>query len=213
MFSSHSSSSSRQLSRSETNLHRSRSAIYPSNENKDSERRQETDFLKLQLKLKFCNEYEFGRRNVFGKTEISDGAFRNGKPSYAWPAGHSHTKARDAHPHLNERFPVPDTKIFWTSLFGEEYKPIFASYLDTAEEAKRNEQMKNPCGRSIFFFHISNKDMHFTKIYFQDWAGGQGLPQKLRGQPSLRSSHHPSESDWTKTNSSIGLPNDGYHHS
>jgi hypothetical protein len=132
-------------------LSKSRSKIYPQpDEQEDSDKCRTIDFIKSQLNTGYCEEYKFGKRNVFGKFQTDNK--RNGDDFFSWPSMHLHKKARDAHPELNERYPVPDQKVSWTNELDEtEYRPNLASNQVHPHEANTNEH-KNPCGRHVFFF-------------------------------------------------------------
>jgi hypothetical protein len=140
--------SSRQLS--------SRSAVYPdvqshaAEDTEDSEKCKKIHFIRSQLKIGFCEEYRFGRRNIFGLFENNlefpaDTSSTNGGTTYTWPREHLHTKARDAYSKLGERFPVPDQKISW-KIDWDKYTPTLANKQTNPDEVNAIKG-ENPCGR------------------------------------------------------------------
>ncbi len=118
----------------------------------DSKKRDIIAFVESRLKSLCCEEYSFGQRHVFKRKEPVEGSLLpHGTNHYSWPFGHKHTKARDSHPDLNERFPVPDKNVCW--LENKEpvgYNPRFALHKDSKDTTLMDGLVsKNPCGRSI----------------------------------------------------------------
>jgi hypothetical protein len=115
----------------------------------DSEKCEKIRFIQSHLKIGFCGEYKFAKRNVFGLLETNLGfpaemhetSSINGG-TYTWPRICLHIKARDTHPALEERFPVPDERVFWDFEWCE-YTPTLAN----PDEVNPIDGKKNPCGR------------------------------------------------------------------
>ena len=130
----------------------SKSVIHPAGDTHSSEDRSDDvgqliDFTKERLKTLYCEKYQFGGRFVFGKKETVDGFMLTSASYYTWPSGQMHTKARDSHPDLQERFPVPDDQVHWDSERGSVgYKPKYANDNDSLDP-NLVHLAKNPCGR------------------------------------------------------------------
>jgi hypothetical protein len=107
-----------------------------------------------------CEKYIFGERIVFGRKEFTDGEYmEKGKGCYEWPSRKIHKLARDPHPDMEERFPVPDENVSWVLCPTEkfvEYRPEFACEADRSEalhsvlEKRRHGAAQNPRFRSTF---------------------------------------------------------------
>jgi hypothetical protein len=123
-------------------------------------------FIQSQLKTSLCLHYEFSHRHVFTKKE-----FNNANDMlYGWPAGHIHTKARDPHPDLNERFSVPDEFVIINPKVPYPmYNPNFAM-TGNIESSDRN-----PAGRYVYINRMRavrlklNRSTVDSTFFFLSW--------------------------------------------
>ena len=116
----------------------------------DSLKLKKIEFVESRLKILFCAKFEFKSRNVFKIKKINDDLLHAGEV-YKWPDDYKHSKARDSHPDLHERFPVKDHQISWSYAGNDlSYDPEYATEEDSADpDFPRNpaKDSLNPCGR------------------------------------------------------------------